>query len=324
MFLSIFWFIFGLALILVGANILTDGAASLAKRLGISDLVVGLTIVAFGTSAPELVISVISAAEGNSDIAIGNVVGSNIFNILMIIGITSLIRPIIIKKNVLTREMPMLLLSSIILFILGNSAYINHSGINEITRVDAIILLILLGIFLTYTYVTARKNKETLPLDSTIIEDEKKEPTKFRSTLYIIVGLGGLIFGGDKFVDAAVSIAKAFNISDAIIGLTIVAFGTSLPELATSVIAAIKGKPGLAVGNVIGSNILNILLILGCAGTIKNLPFGNIDNFELITLLIASFAFYFFGWFFRKRTITRVEGFILVSFYVIYTILLLI
>ena len=320
MIFNIFLLLFGLALILVGANALTDGASSVARRLGVSDLVVGLTIVAFGTSAPELVISAISSARGSASLAIGNVVGSNIFNILMIIGITAMVRPIVIQRNVLTTEIPLVILSSVLLVVFGNSSLLNGDGINEISRTSAILLLIFFLLFLRYTFAQAKSSAS-----GAIPEEIKKEKelSTFRSITYIVLGLGGLIWGGNLFVNGASGIARGLGVSDAVIGLTIVAAGTSFPELATSIVAAFKGKPGLAVGNVIGSNIFNVLLVLGVAGTIRPLPFGTIGPLDLYTLLGASMAFYIFGWCFKTRTITRVEGAILTAGYIAYITILL-
>lgn len=319
----IFWLIVGLVLILVGANALTDGASAIAKRLGVSDLVVGLTIVAFGTSAPELVISIVSACQGSAPLAIGNVVGSNIFNILVIVGITAMLRPIKIEKSIMNMEIPMVIVSSVILLVMGNSALLNGAAQNEVSRVSGIFLLIFFLLFLRYTFATA-KNPQ-------IVENSEKEaelPSDlampvWRSFLYVLLGLAGLIFGGEKFVDGASGIALGLGVSEAVIGLTIVAAGTSLPELATSVVAALKGKPGLAVGNVIGSNIFNVLLVLGVAGTITPLPFGSIGNVDLLTLLGASLLFYIFGWFFSHRTINRWEGAVLTVCYISYIAFLL-
>ncbi len=318
MLLSIFWLILGLALILVGANALTDGASAIARRMGISDLVVGLTVVAFGTSAPELVISVMAAISGSAPLAIGNVVGSNIFNILVIIGVTAMVKPMIIQRSVMSLEIPMVILSSVILLMLGNSAWIDGSGVNQVSRLSGLFLLILFLLFMRYTFASAKnpENSQTEP-------EAIKPMALWKSILYVVGGLAGLIWGGDLFVDGASAIASALGVSEAVIGLTIVAAGTSLPELATSIVAATKGKPGLAIGNVIGSNIFNTLMVLGASATITPLPFGSIGNLDLLTLLGASLAFYLFGWFFKRRTITRVEGGILTLGYVGYITALL-
>lgn len=317
---AIFWLIVGLVLILVGANALTDGASSIARRMGISELVVGLTVVAFGTSAPELAISIIAATGGNSALAVGNVVGSNILNILLIIGVTALIRPIVIKKSVMTNELPMLVLSSVILLIMGYSSSLDP-GLTApmITRVDGLLLLIFFLLFMRYTFASAH----SMPAPTEETKPEKQLST-MRSVIYVVAGLAGLIFGGDKFVDGASQLARLIGMSEATIGLTIVAIGTSLPELATSIVAALKNKPALAVGNVIGSNIFNILLILGVSATITPLPFGDITLTDLWTLVGASCLFLLFGRIIGKRTITRIEGALMLTAYIVYTVTLLI
>ncbi len=317
---NIVWLIIGLVLILVGANMLTDGASAIARRMGVSDLVVGLTVVAFGTSAPELAISVYSAAAGSAPLAIGNVVGSNIFNILVIIGITAMVRPIVVERSVMSLEIPMVILSSVALLVLGNSGIINGGGLNEVSRVDGIFLLIFFLLFMRYTFATAKNSQ---PDESDAPDEKSSDMPVWRSVVYVLVGLAALVFGGEKFVDGASGIAAGLGISEAVIGLTIVAAGTSLPELATSVVAAVKGKPGLAIGNVIGSNIFNVLMVLGVAGVITPLPFGTIGNLDLLTLLAASVAFYLFGWLFKVRTITRAEGTVLFIGYVVYVAALL-
>ena len=319
MILDIVWLILGLGLILGGANALTDGSAAIARRMGISDLVVGLTVVAFGTSAPELVISVLGAADGHTELAIGNVVGSNIFNVLVIIGVTAMVRPIIVERSVMTMEIPMMVLSAVILLLLGNSGSLSGTGINEVSRLSGIFLLIFFLLFMRYTFASA-KNGAT---DDTDTAGGKAPMSVGRSIIYIILGLAALIWGGDRFVAGASAIAIGLGVSEAVVGLTIVAAGTSLPELATSIVAAVKGKPGLAVGNVIGSNIFNVLMVLGVSATVSPLPFGSIGNFDLLTLLGASLAFWLFGWTIKHRTITRLEGGILAAAYIAYVALLI-
>lgn len=322
MIVDIVWLVVGLVLILLGANWLTDGSSAIARRLGVSDLVVGLTVVAFGTSAPELVISVLSAANGSAPLAIGNVVGSNIFNVLVIIGVTALVRPIVVERSVLTMEMPMLVLSSIILLILGYSGILNGSGVSQVNRTDGLLLLIFFILFMLYTFATAKR------ADGPGTEDiekvgEGRQMSVTRAVIMVVVGLAALIWGGDRFVDGATGIALGLGISEAVVGLTIVAAGTSLPELATSIVAAVKGKPGLAVGNVIGSNIFNVLMVLGVSATVTLLPFGSIGGLDLLTLLIGSLLFWIFGWFFKERTITRIEGGVLAACYICYVAILL-
>ncbi len=323
MIMDIVWLVAGLVLILAGANALTDGASAIAKRMGISELVVGLTVVAFGTSTPELVISVVSAINGNSQLAIGNVVGSNIMNILVIIGVTAMVRPITVTRSVMSLEIPMVILSSAVLLVLGNSGSIDGGGVNEVSRVSGIFLLIFFLLFMRYTFASAKQPDLSPAAPAEPRPDSASMPV-WKSALYVVLGLAALIWGGDRFVDGASRIAAGLGVSEAVIGLTIVAVGTSLPELATSVVAATKGRAGLAVGNVIGSNIFNVLMVLGVSATIKPLPFDSIGNFDLLTLLTASILFYLFGWLFKERTITRIEGALLTSIYIAYVAILLI
>ena len=323
MIMDIVWLVAGLVLILAGANALTDGASAIAKRMGISELVVGLTVVAFGTSTPELVISVVSAINGNSQLAIGNVVGSNIMNILVIIGVTAMVRPITVTRSVMSLEIPMVILSSAVLLVLGNSGSIDGGGVNEVSRVSGIFLLLFFLLFMRYTFASAKQPDLSPAAPAEPRPDSASMPV-WKSALYVVLGLAALIWGGDRFVDGASRIAAGLGVSEAVIGLTIVAVGTSLPELATSVVAATKGRAGLAVGNVIGSNIFNVLMVLGVSATIKPLPFDSIGNFDLLTLLTASILFYLFGWLFKERTITRIEGALLTSIYIAYVAILLI
>lgn len=316
MILDAVYIIAGLLMILIGANLLTDGAAALARRIGISDLVVGLTVVAFGTSAPELVISVVSAVEGSAGLAIGNIVGSNIFNILAIIGITAMVRPIVIERTVMTREIPMVVISSVVLLILGNTVLLDGDATSALNRSDGLILLIFFGIFLWYTFATS---KTASPADPAATEASKKSPMKpLKSILFIVWGLGLLVLGGNQFVSGASGIASMMGISDAVIGLTIAAAGSSLPELATSIVAARKGQTSLAVGNVIGSNIFNIFFVLGTTATVSPVAFGTIGNVDLLTLTLASVLFLCCGWLIGKRTITRGEGALFTLCYIAY------
>ncbi len=321
MLLDIIFLILGLVLILVGANALTDGASAIARRWGVSDLVIGLTVVAFGTSAPELVISMVSAFHGSAELAIGNVVGSNIFNILVIIGVTAMVVPIKIQRSIMTNEIPLVILSSLVLLVIGNTPLLDADAAPVVTRADGILLLLFFTIFMRYTFSQATSAGATG--NEAVDNPTATAMPVWKSTLWIIGGLAGLIYGGDRFVAGASGIAAGLGVSDAVIGLTIVAAGTSLPELATSVTAALKGKTGIALGNVIGSNIFNIFLVLGCTATIRPLPFGSIGNADLLTLIGASLLFWVFGWFFRQRTITRAEGAVLTLCYVGYVAWLL-
>lgn len=315
---DILFLIGGLALILVGANALTDGSAAVAKRFGISDLVIGLTIVAFGTSAPELVISVLSAIDGSAEMSIGNVVGSNIFNVLMIIGCTALVLPIKVERSIMTNEIPLVILSALVLTFCANDVLLDGASENVVSRTDGLVLLMFFLIFMRYTFAIAKSGADAGGADA-----EVKQMPGWKSALFIVGGLAGLIFGGQLFVDGASGIARAWGVSESVIGLTLVAGGTSLPELATSITAALKKNPGIAIGNVIGSNLFNIFFVLGCSSTIIPLPMGNIGNFDMAVLVGSSVLFWLVGWFFRKRTITRLEGALMVACYVAYTSVLI-
>lgn len=319
MFLSIVYLAVGLALILAGANFLTDGASALAKRMGVSDLVIGLTVVAFGTSAPELVISLLSAVEGNPGMAVGNIVGSNIFNILAIIGITAMVRPITVGKSIMANEIPLVILSSAVLLVMGNTPLLDGADVPSITRADGIVLLLFFALFMRYTFAQAHKIPEPGEDPAAEAGASVMRMGLWRSIVYIVGGLAGLIYGGDRFVAGASRIASLMGVSDAVVGLTVVAMGTSLPELATSVAAAMKGRPGIAVGNVIGSCVFNVFMILGLSATVTPLSLSGIGNADLLTLLGASLLFWITGWIIRERTITRGEGTFMTACYIAYT-----
>ena len=320
--MNILLLIGGLILILLGANGLTDGAASVAKRFRIPSIVIGLTIVAFGTSAPELTVSVASALKGSADIAIGNVVGSNIFNTLMIVGCTALFAPIVITRNTLRKEIPLCILSSVVLLICANDIFLDNATENILNRVDGLLLLCFFAIFMGYTFAIAFPKSSAAPEpavpEHTAPEEEIKLLSWWKSILYIIGGLAALIYGGQLFVNGATGIARSMGVSESIIGLTLVAGGTSLPEL-----AALKKNPEMAIGNVIGSNLFNIFFVLGCSASITPLHLSGITNFDLFTLVGSSILLWLFGLFFAKRTITRIEGSIMILCYVAYTVVLI-
>lgn len=311
MILDIVRLIGGLALILYGANWLTDGASAIARRLGVSDLVIGLTIVALGTSTPELVISVLAAVGGNAPMAVGNVVGSNIFNVLAIIGIVAIVKPIPICRSVMGEQLPWVLLTAAIVVATGFSPWLDGTPA-VVSRVEGIILLLLLIMFMRRTLLSARENPGSEAGGNT------RQRKVWIACLMIAGGLGALIFGGDIFVDGASAIASLIGVSDAVIGLTIVAAGTSLPELATSVVAARKGSPDMAVGNVIGSCVLNIVLILGTAATITPLSFGGVGPLDMAVLGLSALLFWLTARYGGTRIITRLEGVLLFAVYVGY------
>lgn len=320
MILDIIFLVAGLVLILVGANLLTDGASAVARRWGVSDMVVGLTVVAFGTSAPELVISIVSAINGSGELAIGNAVGSNIFNILAIVGVTALVKPIKVERTTLTADIPLVVLSALVLLAMGIGPWIGDETGRTLWRSNGIVLMLFFAIFMRYTVAQAKRGAS----DSAEIDKPVATMPVWKAWLWVVLGLAGLVFGGDKFVDGASGIASALGVSDAIIGLTIVSAGTSLPELATSVAAALKGKPGIAIGNVIGSNIFNIFMVLGASATIRPIAFGSIGLVDLFVLTAACILLWLFGWFFKERTFTRIEGALLISGYVAYVAYLII
>ena len=317
--MDMIWLLVGVALIIFAANWLTDGAASIARRFGISDLVVGLTVVAFGTSTPELSISIVSALQGNAPMAIGNVVGSNIFNILVIIGVVALIRPITVQRSLMVNDIGLVVVSALALLAIGYGDVLGDGTARIVSRVNGILLLFFFFIFLRYTFSQAKSGQHE---DDPAAEKgaARKVLPLWRSIIKVVAGLAGLVYGGDRFVAGASGLALSLGMSEAVVGLTIVAAGTSLPELAASVAAAVKGNSGIAIGNVIGSNIFNIFLVLGTTATISPLPFGGISHFDLVVMMLASFTFWLFCWKFGRRTITRPEGAVLVAFYIAYII----
>lgn len=310
--MDIVYLIAGLVLILVGANALTDGATSVAARLKVSPIVIGLTVVAFGTSMPELTVSLTSALKGSSDIAIGNVVGSNIFNTLMIVGVTSLFVPIAVSVGTLRYEIPMALLSSVVLLFCASDVMISGEARNVVSRGDGLVLLCFFLIFMSYTFAVARNGAGDGG-------EEVNVMPMWRSLLYIVGGLAGLVIGGNLFVDGASGIARSFGVSESVIGLTLVAGGTSLPELATSVVAAMKKNPEIAIGNVIGSNLFNVFFVLGASAAITPMNVTGITDIDFIVLVLSSLLLLVFARFYRVRTVTRLEGALMVLCYVAYT-----
>lgn len=313
---DILLFIVGLALILSGANALTDGASSIAKRMKVSELVIGLTIVAFGTSAPELAVSAISAIKGNGDIALGNVVGSNLFNTLMIIGCTVLVRPLKVSRLLIKKEIPLCILASFVLILLCADAT-EGCVAGGLSRTDGLVLLCFMAIFLSHTFSIAAGEEQNAS------ESGIKEMPLWRAILFSIGGLIFLIAGGESFVRGASGLARALGANESLIAVTIVAGGTSLPELATSVVAALKGRSEMAVGNVVGSNLFNIFLILGLSSTISPIKLAGIGAIDLGMVLLSSIVLWFVGVFYKERTITRAEGALMIALYVAYTLYLI-
>ncbi len=312
--IDILLLIAGLALILAGANYLVDGASAIAKKAGLSDFIIGMTIVGIGTSTPEMVVSFTSAIQGNADIAVGNVVGSNIFNALMILGVTALFYPIRLTSDNVKKDIPFALLASFVLCTLGCSTWLDSTATNIISRVSGIMLLCLFGVFMAYTiYSSSSQGANDTPENN--LSGSKKLPPVWLAAIMIIGGLCGLVFGGDMFVDSASAIAKSLGVSDAVIAVTIVAGGTSLPELASCLVAAYKKNTDQALGNVIGSNVCNIFLILGGSATIHPLVMSGTKPLDLIALMISSILVFLFAFTFRKKQIDRIEGALLIALY---------
>lgn len=310
MILQIAILIAGLLLILFGANYLVDGSSSIARRFGLSEFIIGLTIVGIGTSTPEMVVSFISAFNGNADMAIGNIVGSNILNTMLILGITAIIAPLVITKSNLKRDIPLNICVTVLLILLGMNAGIFGIGENVLSRVDGAILL---ALFVWYMWTSFKS--DSADEDA---EDSIKTFSTIASILMIIGGLAALVFGGRLFVNAATEIAKGFGVSDKFIAVTVLAAGTSMPELATSIVAALKGRGQLALGNILGSNISNILLILGGSSLICPLSFSGMTPVDLGAVLACSVFILLSAYTFKKKQLDRFEGIILLLMEIAY------
>jgi len=311
-------FAIGFVFLIKGAGFLVDGAVSVARRLNLSDLVIGLTVVAFGTSTPELFVNLIASIKGNSDIAIGNVLGSNIANVFLILGISSIIYPLAVSKGAVWKEIPFSLLAAMALLFMANDQILEGAGGSVLTRIDGLIFLCFFTIFIYYTFSIVTR----------IEGMEQHVPVKhngwLRSLLRIIAGLVGLTIGGKWIVDGAIVIATKLGMSETLIGLTIVAVGTSLPELATSAVAAYKKNVEIAVGNVVGSNIFNIFFVLGISAIIKPLPFQTKNNIDIGAVVISSLMLFFFMLTGKKRSLDRWEGIVFLMLYFGYVTFLIV
>ncbi|MBR5730176.1 MAG: calcium/sodium antiporter [Prevotella sp.] len=292
--MNVLLIIIGVALVLWGADRLTDGATSIAQRLNVPQIVIGLTVVAMGTSAPEFFVSFVSALKGTTDMAVGNVIGSNVFNTLLIVGVAALVSPMVIAVNTVRKDMPCAVIAALMLTLMSLD--------NEISRLDAVLLFIAFILFMLYTLHLAKTGKRE--------EEQLLPPMKpWKAVFYLLLGLACLILGSNLFVEAATQVAKSLGVSEAMIGLTIVAGGTSLPELATSVVAALKGRSAIAIGNVIGSNVFNILMILGITGVICPMDLKGITLIDFSVLVGSILLLWLFT--FTKYTVARWEGAVL-------------
>lgn len=327
MILTYIMLIVGFFFLVKGADWFVGGCSSVAKLLHVPTIIIGLTIVAFGTSAPEAAVSITAALKGSNDIAIGNVVGSNFFNLLVVVGLCAVIKPMKISKDILKKEFPQSILVGVLLLILSLDMWIFKAPSNTIGRIDGLILLILFAGFVFIQVRNALKamkssknNADGLVLEAAEVEVHTLSPLK--SILFIIIGLALVIAGGDFVVDSATAIARSFGLSEAFIGLTIVAFGTSLPELVTSIVAAKKGENDLALGNVVGSNIFNILLVLGASAAVHPVTVAMDSIYDLIILTVVSLITYGFARI--KFEINRLEGVLMVAMYAAYVVYLFI
>lgn len=315
MLISVLLIILGFILLIKGADFLVDGASSLARKFNIPDIIIGLTIVSIGTSMPELFVSSTSTINGSSDMAIGNIIGSNLCNLLMILGISTIIKPVKFQKETRLIEIPTCLIITIIFAI-----FCNTSG--TISRIEAIVLIFLFVLFIIYTIIMAKKGNSFDGNTVIEIQTDDKPLSLKKSIILIVLGIVGLKVGGDFTVENATNLARMFSISEKIIGLTILAIGTSLPELVTSVTAAIKGNSDIAIGNIIGSNIFNILLIIGVSAIISPLTYNITYNIQIGILILATIILSIFPIIPPKNEMSRFNGLIYLAIYIIYMIII--
>ncbi|MCC8036279.1 MAG: calcium/sodium antiporter [Rikenellaceae bacterium] len=350
--MDILYLLVGLVLIIFAANFMTDGASGIAARFGVSEFIVGVTVVAVGTSSPELVVSLLSALRGETAIALGNVVGSNMFNTLVIVGITAIIMPLSLTADNIRKDIPFGVLATIVLLICASDNILADGATPEISRSDGLLMLCFFVIFLAYTIFSAADVKGSKKVPAALspqysqataeksgfadfinpkpiyvesapaaaVGKEKKEKKLWMLIIMTVGGLAGLVLGGDLFLDGAVAIARRFGIGDTVIAVTIVAGGTSLPELAASITAAVKHKPGIALGNILGSNILNIFLVLGASASVAPLQMGDIGPMDLLAVFAAALLMFIAAFTFKSKKIDRAEGVIFVLLYIAYIV----
>ncbi len=314
--------IVGLALLTFGANLLTNGAVGVAKRLRVSEFMIGATIVAVGTSMPEFVVSVQSAIQGQADVSIGNVVGSNIFNIYAILGLTSMLVPITFVRSNVRADIPICLAVSLLLCVLALDMTLWGGAHNELSRWDGLLLLVGYGAFLWYMIRQGRSSGAVEEANSNDEQEANQKPL-WRSLLMVALGVGGLVLGSDMFLDGSIELARRVGLSEAVIGIVFVAAGTSMPELFASLVPALRGKNDIALGNILGSNIANILLILGTSATITPLRLGGISAADMAVMVSAVVAVLLSAFVIGRNKISRFEGLLFFGIYVVYTLWLL-
>lgn len=311
--------ILGMVILIGGANIMVQGASSFAKMLQIPNLIIGLTVVAFGTSFPELMINIFASIDGQSDLAVGNVVGSNIINVFLVIGVAAIIKPMQIQNNTVRFELPFSLLAMILLFVAANDGLIDHKPISILDRSDGFIFLAFFAIFIYYTFVVTKGQNHHHSEGHDVVE-----MSKMKSALFILIGMIGLFFGGELIVDSATTLADTWGLSESVIGILVVALGTSLPELATSVVASYKGNADMAIGNIVGSNIFNVFLVLGVSATINPIEFNPQINIDLLVAFMATLLLFIFVFTGKGRKVDRAEGIIFLLLYISYVVWLLV
>lgn len=310
-------FVVGFVFLIKGADLLVDGATSIGKMMNISSIIIGLTIVSFGTSLPELLVNLIASYNNTPDIGVGNVLGSNVANILLILGIAALINPLPITKNTYFIEVPFSLTATLLVGFLANASLFNKDTDLAISRADGFVLLFFFFLFMGYVYIVSKQKK------SEFDDEDYKEMATSKSVILILIGMVGLYFGGQWVVDGAIAMARTFGMSETFIGLTIIAVGTSLPELVTSAVAAFKKDTDIAVGNVVGSNIFNLLWILGLSATIKSIPYDAISNSDIFMIIASSTALILAVVVGKRPVISRWEGFFFLIAYVWYIVFLI-
>ncbi|OYT16224.1 MAG: sodium:proton exchanger [Bacteroidetes bacterium 4572_77] len=309
----------GMLILIYGANLMVKGASSFAKMLGIPNIIIGLTVVAFGTSFPELMINIFASMEGKSGLAVGNVIGSNIINVLLVIGIAAFIKPLEVQSTTVRFEIPFSLLGMAILFVVANDGLINGTTESMLLRSDGIIFLAFFMIFIYYTFVVSTQESAHHPEEG----HDVLEMSKTKSALLLVMGMIGLYFGGDIIVDSATIIAAQWGLSEMVVGILVVALGTSLPELATSAVASYKGNADMAIGNIVGSNIFNVFLVLGVSSTISPISFDPSINPDLILAFVATLLLLLFVFTGKGRKIDRKEATIFILLYIGYVVWLL-
>lgn len=311
--MSLVYLLIGFLFLVKGADMFVDGSSAIAKKLGIPSLIIGLTIVAFGTSAPEAAVSITAGLSGQNEIALGNVIGSNIFNLLFIVGVCATIKPLNVHKSIITRDFPLSILGVVVLLFCGLDLFFNEADINTISHVEGLLLLCFFAVFIYATSMSALSDRQE--------KDEKMEIMPWsKSFLYLALGLTGIIAGGQLVVNGASELAYMLGLSKQFVALTIVAIGTSLPELVTSFVATRKGETDIAMGNVIGSNVFNIFFILGMSATLSPLTITNATMIDLLVLLVGSLFVYMFAY---RGTIKKPAGIMMLLMYAGYTIYLI-